>query len=662
MKRLRFLPLLVLLIHLFCQNSTAQANHKIDSLKRVFPINFNDSLKVSGYADLCWYYITGQKQDSAKMYADTIRIISHEIEYPYGLLLSHFYYGVIDRYTGDYHQGIDHLVKFVEYYEQKGDSNRVAAGLFQIAAINSKLGNYEECLEAYQRTLNIYKQSENEVNIAQMRHAMAHIQREMGKHIAAIENYKKAIEVWNKINNVSGLSMSIESLGNTYGEVKQYDKAEEFLLKALDIVRGENRPFGIASVTENLGSLYGNMERYETALNYHLESLAIKSSLPSKDNLVVGLNNVGACYTKLGEYDKAKGYLVKGLELAKTLKVSPLIMTCHKKLTELYELMDMKDAAFEHQKLYITIKDSMFTAEKNKQLIELETKYETAQKDQEITLLTKENEVQQANAEKASTLRSALIGGLLLLGIIAGLIFYTMRTRLRNLKLLAIKNEEIKMANLKEQLGTLEMKALRAQMNPHFLFNCMNSINRMIMEEENDKASKYLSKFSKLVRLLLENSENPKVNLKDELEMLKSYIELESIRFKNKMEYQIKVEEYIDQESTYIPSMVLQPFVENAIWHGLLHKDTKGQLTIDIKEEGDNLHCSITDNGVGREKSLKLQKKSGHKKISMGIKITTDRLKLLTKQKISEAIKILDLKDGENNAVGTQVNILIPIS
>ncbi len=128
------------------------------------------------------------------------------------------------------------------------------------------------------------------------------------------------------------------------------------------------------------------------------------------------------------------------------------------------------------------------------------------------------------------------------------------------------------------------------------------------------------------------------------------------------MEYKIKVAESIDQESTYIPSMVLQPFVENAIWHGLLHKDTKGQLTIDIKEEGDNLHCSITDNGVGREKSLKLQKQSGHKKISMGIKITTDRLKLMTKQKINEAIKILDLKDSENNAVGTQVNIVIPIS
>ena len=518
MKRQSFLMLCVLLAHLFCQTGMSQSNQEIDSLKKVLPSNSNDSLKVSGYADLCWYYITSQKQDSAKMYADTIKLISLEIEHPYGIILSHFYYGVIDRYTSDYQHGIDHLLKFVKYHEQKGDSNRVAAGLFQIGAINNKLGYYETCLRTYQRTLNIYKQANNQVRIAQMRHSMAHIQREMGKHTAAIENYKEAIKVWEKINDVSGLSRSTESLGNTYGELKQYDKAEEFLLVALAIVRGENRPFGIASVTENLGSLYGNMERYETALKYHLESLNIKSSLPSKDNLVVGLNNVGACYTKLGEYDKAKGYLVKGLDLAKSLKVSPLIMTCYKELTELYEFMDMKDAAFEHQKLYIAIKDSMFTADKNKQLIELETKYETAQKDQEITLLTKENEIQQAKAEKESTLRKALIGGLLLLGIITGLIFYTMRQRLKNQKVLTAKNEEIRLSQLKEQLGTLEMKALRAQMNPHFLFNCMNSINRMIMSEDNDNASKYLTKFSKLVRLLLENSENPKVSLKDELE------------------------------------------------------------------------------------------------------------------------------------------------
>ncbi len=165
-----------------------------------------------------------------------------------------------------------------------------------------------------------------------------------------------------------------------------------------------------------------------------------------------------------------------------------------------------------------------------------------------------------------------------------------------------------------------------------------------------------------MVRLTLEHSERPKVSLKDEINMLETYVQLETLRFNNKIEYKIEVNKTIDQDDTYLPSMVLQPFVENAIWHGLLHNDKKGLLTIIIKEDSENLYCSIIDNGIGREKSLTLQKEGGLKKKSMGIKITTERLRLLTQQKINEVIAIIDLKDENNNAIGTQVNIQIPLS
>ena len=662
MNRYRFLFLFFLVFNFVFYNSWAQPAKILDSIKQVLQGTTSDSVKYRGYADLSWYYAdTRTKLDSTRMYADSIKFLATVRNDERGIVLSHFYYGLADRYEGKFHEGIRHMEKGVAYHKERGDSTRVAIVLFQIAVMHENLGNYVESLAAYQRVLDIQKKNEFKPSIANTLLAMGHVQRNIDNYVA-IKTYQEAIKLWEELGDKEGLSMTMEGIGNPYEELREFEKAESYLKRALEIVKSEKIDYGIATVLENLGSMYGRMGNYEKALECHLESLNIRDNLPSQRNLAQSLHKVGTTYAILGKSNLVKSYLLRSLDIAKKINNGLLLTENYKALTSFYESVNNKSEAFNYQKLYIAIKDSMVTAEKNKQLVELQTKYETAQKDQEITLLTKENEIQQANAEKESTLRSALIGGIFLLGIIAGLIFYTMRTRLKNQKLLAIKNEEIQMANLKEQLGTLEMKALRAQMNPHFLFNCMNSINRMIMEEENDKASKYLSKFSKLVRLLLENSENPKVNLKDELEMLKSYIELESIRFKNKMEYKINVSESIDQESTYIPSMVLQPFVENAIWHGLLHKDTKGQLIIDIKEEGDNLHCSITDNGVGREKSLKLQKQSGHKKISMGIKITTDRLKLLTKQKISEAIKILDLKDSENNAVGTQVNILIPIS
>jgi LytS/YehU family sensor histidine kinase len=208
------------------------------------------------------------------------------------------------------------------------------------------------------------------------------------------------------------------------------------------------------------------------------------------------------------------------------------------------------------------------------------------------------------------------------------------------------------------------MKALRAQSNPHFIFNCLNSINRMILSGEADDASRYLTKFSKLIRLILENAEYTTVSLKNELAMLESYIQLEALRFKGKISYKISVDATIEPESIHLPSMVLQPFVENAIWHGLMHKenDDKGMIAIVIREEEGRLLCTIEDNGVGREKAKVLREKSILKSKSMGIKITEERLRLLSKEQLKQWIRITDLKDSLDQVLGTRVDIMVPIS
>ncbi|WP_373517990.1 sensor histidine kinase, partial [Pricia sp.] len=248
--------------------------------------------------------------------------------------------------------------------------------------------------------------------------------------------------------------------------------------------------------------------------------------------------------------------------------------------------------------------------------------------------------------------------------LLAGLLFYTFRQRLKNQKALASKNEEIKEVNFKRQLTELEMKALQAQINPHFIFNCMNSINQMILDGDNQNASKYLTKFGKLIRMVLENAESTEVSLKDELTLLEAYIQLEALRFNGEIKHQINIKGDIDLENTYLPSMVLQPFVENAIWHGLMHKTKEGQgcITISVEKDRDQqLICQIEDNGVGREKSRELQQKSVWKSKSLGIKITEDRLKLVSKELQKQLIHITDLKDSLGQALGTRVEVNIPI-
>ncbi|MDP4258534.1 MAG: two-component regulator propeller domain-containing protein [Bacteroidota bacterium] len=175
----------------------------------------------------------------------------------------------------------------------------------------------------------------------------------------------------------------------------------------------------------------------------------------------------------------------------------------------------------------------------------------------------------------------------------------------------------------------LEMQALRAQMNPHFIFNCLTSINRFVLKNETDAASDYLTKFSRLIRMVLNNSKMPLISLEEELEMLRLYLDMEKLRFKDSFIFCFDISERIDTGSIYIPPLLFQPFVENAIWHGLMHKQGQGKLEIRLRVEKNTLICTITDDGVGRSFAKASTSKSAQKEKSMGIGITRQRLGLI---------------------------------
>ncbi|MGB5238220.1 MAG: histidine kinase [Flavobacteriaceae bacterium] len=641
----------------------AQDRKLIDSLKLVVQQAPSDTIRIKAYKDLSWAYATTRKKlDTATMYADTIYSLSNQINYGEGVALSHFYYGVINRFKGNYYQGIDHIEKYVSYYQHKGDSSRMASGLFQFAVMQGHLGDYKKSLDAQYRIYNIHKSDNYTKGMAFTVQSIGHIQRKMDKHQEAIASYEASVSLNTRINDLSGTWQSLMSLGNTYAEINNFNQAEAYLVEAMVYAKKADDLYGIAFINENLGNLNNKTDDHIKALQFHKKALEIRNTLPSKKDKALSQYHVGKTYLALGNTDKSKSYNTKSLMLAEEMNVKPLLLDNYKSMVDLYEFENNSSEAFKYLKLYTEIKDSLFNSEKNKQLVEIETKYQTAQKDQEIELLKKENEINEKEAQRLDIVKKAILISAILILLLAGMLIYILRQKLKNQKAINAKDEEIKISNFREQLGTLEMKALRAQMNPHFLFNCMNSINKMILSEDHDNASRYLTKFSKLIRLMLENSEHQDVSLQDELEMLKAYIELEIIRFKGKIKYSIHLDENLESESILIPSMILQPFVENAIWHGLLPKDEAGLIEIKIKENEDYLQCSITDSGIGRKASMELKKDSKHKKKSMGIKITSERLKLLTQEKIKEVISIIDLKDQNNNAIGTRVNILIPIS
>jgi len=241
------------------------------------------------------------------------------------------------------------------------------------------------------------------------------------------------------------------------------------------------------------------------------------------------------------------------------------------------------------------------------------------------------------------------VGISLLLGL---LLYWLFRMRISKIK----EREKLK-GVYERKIATIEMSSLRAQMNPHFMFNSLNSINNFILKNDPDNASGYLTKFSRLMRLILDNSRNEWVTLENELKALGLYIELEALRFDDAFDHRIEITGDVNPEAVQVPPMIIQPYVENAIWHGLMHrKEPGGKLDIHIWKNNDSLNIEIEDNGIGRDEARKRRSKTATKQKSYGMEITTQRLEIVNKlYDVYATVTIKDLVKADGEAEGTAV-------
>ena len=244
-----------------------------------------------------------------------------------------------------------------------------------------------------------------------------------------------------------------------------------------------------------------------------------------------------------------------------------------------------------------------------------------------------------------------------IIGLIIGCITLAFRIRVQT-----VRKKEKAEFDKKVEIAKVELKALRAQMNPHFVFNSLNSIQHYILNSKSNEAAKYLNKFAKLIRTILSNSEKPMVTVNEDVESLRLYLELEQMRFDGKFEYSINVDKSVDGDYDEIPPMLMQPYLENAILHGLNPKETKGHLKIDIFTKDNYIVCRITDDGIGLVKSGEIKRtQPGSQHKSLGMKITSERVRILNDINKSDlSVSVTDLKDANGNSCGTMVELYIP--
>ncbi|MET0464644.1 MAG: histidine kinase [Chitinophagaceae bacterium] len=417
---------------------------------------------------------------------------------------------------------------------------------------------------------------------------------------------------------------------------------------------------------EKLRAIGFTGQKYDSAVYYVQKALAVFNELGSEDGKTANYRRLGSVYLAQKKYPLALQNAFMAKQIAEEGGFLAMEADAITVISEIYAATGRYDSAFTYLKKYAVLNDSLLNDEKERELIQNEMQYTFDKKEDSLHF---QNELlSQSNTLNKLQLRQQWLysgGALVLLLGLGGFLYY----RNRNKQVKLVLQLEKERAEQKQRESEFERKvsdaalhSLRSQMNPHFIFNCLNSIKLYAVENNQEAATSYLGKFSRLMRLVLENSKSDRITLQQEVETLRLYIEMEAMRFKEKLHYKIDLGDNMDMDYIEIPPMLIQPYVENAIWHGLMPKENGGILLVSFRCGENNLKITVTDNGVGRERAAELKSNSATAHRSFGMSITHERIELINQMhNTNMSVIINDLYDDTGNAAGTEVIIDIPI-
>jgi tetratricopeptide (TPR) repeat protein len=532
-----------------------------------------------------------------------------------------------------------------------------------------KLAKAEHLNKEHANSLNSYNklknQSHNEYFLLEAEEGIGQNYEQKGQFKKALEAYRKALTQAENLEmnaKIASLNTKIAQLLTRMGDKKQ---SQSYLQNTLQ--KSQAEPIQERIQAQNkVADIYQANESYdeEIALRkktiQEIESVQNEpthSKVPENQIEEISISelnlDIGRAYMDKKEYDKAIPYLEKSAEDAKKTKDLELEKNAIQKLSELYKNVGNSQKALEKYQEYAGLVDQLYQQKEaeitqaitlSNELRDKQNRINSLEKDRALSesqyeLAQSQYEINTLNTKKQKILIYSLIGGMMLLGAMVWFMFRS--------------NKQEKLNN-----NLLALKSLRTQMNPHFIFNALNSVNNFIAKNDERAANRYLTDFSTLMRSVLNNSERDFIPLSEEIELLKLYVQLEHSRFTDKFDYQWIIDENLHEDTFEIPPMLIQPYVENAVWHGLRYKEEKGLLKIEFGQaQPDEVHITITDNGIGRTKSQELKTEHQKKQVSKAMQNIKKRIQILNDMYADKVqVKISDLnKDG----TGTQVHITL---
>lgn len=698
-------------------------NQRIDSLTEVLPF-LKESSKVDCLNKLSVeYYINALSETYINVQTDTAIYFATQayneavkISYTKGVAEALQNLGEIARDRGSFSTAENYFRRSVPLFKKIQALERYSWANLTFGWSLYVQSNFSDSRFAYELALPYYIATNNKERQSMLFRLISLTYSACGYNEKAFENTLQAIRITYKISDARGVISSPLNMANLYRNAGETETALTYFRLAAKMAKAGNP----VRYNQLMGDIAGLQLQLDSAIYYYKEShkyvvLATTDTAIRKRDLCYKMVSIGEVYMKQSKYDLAIGqfkdplqFFEKGNDRNTVMRILYSYARCYQKkqdsymfyfyakrffersqqtgsrpfLRDAYELYwqmyDMQgkaDSAYKFSLKYTTIKDSILSDEYRRNIALSQMRSQDEQQKIKISLLQKDQQIsqqqlslQQQKIETAWLIRNVLIGSILAFILITTIVFRFNRLRRRNEKQrleheLELQQLQSKKAAIEfqQQANNLEMQALRAQMNPHFIFNCLSSINRYILINKTEEASDYLTKFSRLIRMALINSEKSQITLESELEALRLYLDLERLRFKNAFNYSITFINTIDSNTLYIPPMLIQPFAENAIWHGLMHKKGTGSLEIQLCAEDKILTCVIIDNGIGRNMAAFVKSRSAEKSKSMGVNITAGRLALLDKSKSESTVfNIVDLTDNEGIDCGTKVIITIP--
>lgn len=622
-----------------CFNSMTAQDTQIDSLKRALSVSKTDTVSINLFNKLSDKY-KESNLDSATAYANKAYNLSVKTKYRWGLANSFINKGNSAILSSNYALALDNFTRAQKEFsilaEDSNDAavkNGLARSYASSGVVYSEQSNYYIALECYQKALHLYQETGNQRGISKAYNNIGIVYKSQQNYPKALENLKKAYNLQKELGELNA-PVTLTNIGVIYFETNKPSLASEYYKKAEALFKTYENKRGLALLKNYQGDFYRKQNQDALAESYYKASIATYDEIQNKFGASLALYNLGGLYFKQQKYNDALVPTLKSLEYAREIQVLDQTYHSEKLLSDIYGALHNAPASLAHYKNYVAARDSITNQEITKKFAIAELNFEYKQKE---TLMAEQS-------KRQLQLTIFLVIGAFLLVLLLLVLYNRLQVKRR--------------LTLQKEIAEYEQKALHLQMNPHFVFNCLSSISSFIVQNGTDSALKYLSKFSKLMRLTLEYSKGSLIPIDKEIESLQNYLELEQLRFHNKFEFKIKSTDRVEFNMG-LPPLLIQPFVENAILHGMVPKEGNGKITVDFDVENGQLICTITDDGIGITESKYLKENSVTAHKSMALEITKKRLEIMKLSTAQSAqIEIQELKTGGGS--GTRVILRLP--